>query len=100
MPTGNTSGEYSALANEIYGSTGSTSDATAYANYRSALRLPLSGYFGYGSAFYQGSDGVWWSSTRSSNGSVHYLSANKSNIYPVNGNFRYGGYSVRCVLGS
>ena len=32
MPTGSTSGEYSALANAIYGSTGYTYDATAYAN--------------------------------------------------------------------
>ena len=100
MPTGNTSGEYSALASEIYGSTGSTSDATAYANYRSALRLPLSGYFYSGSANYQGSYGYWWSSTRNYNRNMYFLYANTSNIYPASNSNRGNGNSVRCVLGS
>ena len=98
MPTGNTSGEYSALANAIYGSTGSTSDATAYANYRSALRLPLSGYFYDGSAGYQGSYGYWWSSTRRSNYGMYRLFANTSSINPALSNDRYNGISVRCVM--
>ena len=100
MPTGNTSGEYSAQANAIYGSTGSTSDATAYANYRSALRLPLSGYFYNGSANYQGSYGRWWSSTRDDNSYMYYLYANTSGIGPAYTSNRTNGYSVRCVLGS
>ena len=100
LPTGNTSGEYSALANAIYGSTGSTSDATAYANYRSALRLPLSGYFYNGSAGYQGSNGYWWSSTRYDNRSMYYLGVDTGGIYPAGLNNRYRGYSVRCVLRS
>ena len=100
MPTGNTSGEYSALANAIYGSTGSTSDATAYANYRSALRLPLSGYFYNGSANYQGSYGGWWSSTRNDFSSMYGLYAYTSFIYPAYFDNRGSGNSVRCVLGS
>ena len=100
MPTGNTSGEYSALANEIYGSTGSTSDATAYANYRSALRLPLSGYFDNGSANSQGSFGYWWSSTRNGNNGMYRLYANTSGIGPAGNRGRDYGGSVRCVLGS
>ena len=99
LPTGNTSGEYPALANAIYGSTGSTSDATAYANYRSALRLPLSGYFNNGSASSQGSYGRWWSSTRYGSSSMYRLYANTSNISPANGDDRYYGSSVRCVQG-
>ena len=100
MPTGNTSGEYSALANAIYGSTGSTSDATAIANYRSALRLPLSGYFGIGSASSRGSFGHWWSSTRYNKYHMYRLYANTSNISPASSNDRPGFVSVRCVLGS
>ena len=100
MPTGNTSGEYSALANAIYGSTGSTSDSTAYANYRSALRLPLSGYFVGGSAGDQGSGGGWWSSTRNDSYGMYRLRANTSSIYPADSLNRRSGYSVRCVLGS
>ena len=100
MPTGSTSGEYSALANAIYGSTSSTSDATAYANYRSALHLPLSGYFRNGSPYNQGSNGYWWSSTRNRNYYMYYLLANTSAIYPAYVDYRYYGYSLRCMAGS
>ena len=100
MPTGNTSGEYSALANAIYGSTSSTSDSAAYANYRSALRLSLSGYFLNGSASNQGSYGRWWSSTCYGNKYMYYLNVDTSNIHQVVVDNRYVGYSVRCVLGS
>lgn len=100
MPTGNTSGEYSALANAIYGSTSSTSDATAYANYRAALHLPLSGYFYSGSAYDQGSNGRWWSSTRDVNYLMYTLNASTSTINPAYSSNRRNGYSLRCVAGS
>lgn len=100
MPTGNTTGEYSALANAIYGSTGNTSDAIAYANYRAALRLPLSGYIDNGSASNQGSDGYFWSSTRINNYSMYFLYVSTSSIYPANYSNRSFGRSVRCTLGS
>jgi len=100
MPTGNTSGEYSALANAIYGSTSSTSDATAYANYRAALHLPLSGYFYNGSPSNQGRYGYWWSSTRSYNNNMYYLNASTSTIYPALNYGRRYGVSLRCMAGS
>ena len=92
MPTGDTTGEYQALYNNASYNT--------YANYRSALRLPLSGHLPNGSADHQGSDGFWWSSTRDNNLYMYYLGANTSRIYPVNEDDRTRGYSVRCVLGS
>ena len=91
MPTGDTSGEYQALYNNASYNT--------YANYRSALRLPLSGVFGYGSAGRQGGYGVFWSSTRRSNG-MFDLYLFTSDVYPSGDDYRYHGYSVRCVLGS
>ena len=101
MPTGNTSGEYSALANAIYGSTSSTSDATAYANYRSALRLPLSGYFYNGSAYSQGSSGGgFWSSTRGSSSNMYSPTLNTSSVYPSDSSNRFFGLSIRCLLSS
>jgi len=100
MPTGSTSGEFSALANTIYGSTGSTSDATAYANYRSALHLPLSGYFYNGSPFNQGSIGYWWSSTRNDTYNMYSLSVNTSAISPASYDNRRSGRSLRCMAGS
>jgi len=105
LPTSNTTGEYSALANAIYGSTGSIADATAYANYRSALRLPLSGNFVSGSMGNQNSGGGFWSSTRyesyERNRNMYYLAIGKPNgVYPSDYDYRYYGRSVRCVLGS
>ena len=99
MPTGNT-GEYSALANAIYGSTSLTTDATASANYRSALHLPLSGYFYNGSPYGQGSSGRWWFSTRNNNYNMYDLYADDSSIYPASYATRNYGYSLRCVAGS
>ena len=92
MPTGNTSGEYQALYNNASYNT--------YTNYRSALRLPLSGYFNLGSANYQGSYGRWWSSTHNNNYYMYSLYANTRNISPADNYTRTGGNSVRCVLGS
>ena len=100
MPTGSTSGEFSALANAIYGSTSSTSDATAYANYRSALHLPLSGYFRNGSPNVQGSSGSWWSSTRNNNYFMYILDVYTSTIHPASSYNRYYGISLRCMAGS
>ena len=73
-----------------------------YYNYRSALHLPLSGYFYDGSAYDRGSNGRWWSSTRRDNDHMYYLYADtgSSGIRPANYRYRYFGYSVRCILGS
>ena len=99
LPTGNTTGEYAALANAIYGSTGSTSDTTAIANYRNALSLPLSGTFPNGSAYYQGDYGFFWSSTRGGSNYMYSLYADADGVYPVDdGGGRDGGNSVRCLV--
>ena len=92
MPTGDDTGEYQALYNN--------SRYNTYASYRSALHLPLPGYFYSGSAKYQGSNGDWWSSTRSGNDGMYRLSVGTSGIYPVSSYTRDLGVSVRCVLGS
>ena len=99
MPTGNTSGEYAALAKVIYGSTGNTSDATATANYRSALSLPLSGSFYDGSAGFRGTSGDFWSSTRYNDRSMYLLGIVSNNLYPSSYNYRFFNYSIRCLAG-
>ena len=71
-----------------------------YANYRSALRLPLSGNFLGGSAREQGSYCRFWSSTRRDDNRMYYLYLTPSLVYPVMNDPRNYGYSVRCVLGS
>ncbi len=89
MPTGGSSGEYQAL----YAAYNSD-----YTNFQTALRTPLSGYFGVGSADYQGSYGGFWSSTRYDGYYMHSLYANASNVYPQDYYWRNLGISVRCVL--
>jgi len=92
LPTSSSTGEYQALYNNARYNT--------YANYRSALRLPISGLFVYGSASDQGSGGNFWASTRGYNSSMHSLRLSTSDVTPSGGGYRYYGYSVRCVLGS
>ena len=98
MPTSNT-GEYGALANAIYGSTGETSNATKVANYRNALSLPFSGHFYNGLAHDQGKYGYFWSSTRYSNDGMYYSTVRTSYVNPSAGINHYFGYSVRCLAG-
>jgi hypothetical protein len=73
---------------------GTANAATALA---SALKLPLPGYrnYGDGSIDYQGSQGIYWSSSVSSIDSrVFFL---VSAIVSFNSNKRAGGHSVRCI---
>ncbi len=98
LPAGNNSSEgFSALAQAIYGSTGSTSDPTAYANYRAALRLPLSGYFSAGTPGDQGSSGWWWSTAASDSMSRFQLYVDTSGIKPDYEHRRWRGSSIRCI---
>ncbi|MBR3172745.1 hypothetical protein IKF21_02430, partial [Candidatus Saccharibacteria bacterium] len=91
MPTSSSSGEYQALYAAY------SSDAT---NFRNALSTPLSGYFGSGSAGYQGTYGYFWSSTYSAGNYMYLLLVNSSYVRPSSGGSRYSGYSLRCILSS
>ena len=88
LPTGNTSGEYASLYGQY----------NNYTTFRTAFKLPLSGYFDDGAADYQGSDGIFWSSTYYGSDSMYLLYADTSAIYLSNSNDRDGGLAVRCVL--
>ncbi len=104
LPTGSTNGEFSALANAVYGSFGNTHDATAVANYRNVLSLPLSGFFYNGSPYYQGGSGNFWSSKRANNYRMYHAYVTASEINPAydsyTSNGRDYGSSVRCVMSS
>ena len=96
MPTGGANtvttdgkGEYQALY------TAYSSNAT---DFRNALSTPLSGYFYSGSAYDQGSLGLFWSSTRSSGGDMCSLYVDSFNLIPQNDDYRDLGDSVRCLL--
>ncbi len=91
MPTSNSSGEYQALYAAY------SSDATSFKN---ALSTPFSGGFDDGSAFSQGSNSVFWSSTYYNGNYMYLLAVRSSNVYPAGSDFRDAGYSLRCLLGS
>lgn len=91
MPTGGSSGEY----NTLY-ATGYSSDAT---NFKIALSLPLSGFFGSGSPTRQGSSGIFWTSTyHGALSFMYYLGVTSSSVSNTDGSFRYRGNSLRCLL--
>ena len=96
MPTGggvNTTkgyGEYQALY---------TAMSSNQSNYKSALSLPLSGFYYSSSAHVQGSYGYFWSSSFLGGTRSFSLNANSSGVLPTNLNDRYNGFSVRCVFG-
>ena len=89
MPTGGESGEYQALY---------TAYSRNYTNFVNALHTPLSGFFFYGYASYQGEYGRFSSSTRNSNDSVYISIVGTSNVSSQDYDRRSLGYSVRCVL--
>ena len=89
MPTGGSSGEYQSLYAAY------SSNAT---NFKNALRTPFSGYFLYGRAYDQGSNGYFWSSTYGSSVTMYTLHVNSSRVFPQDYGSRYYGHSVRCIL--
>ena len=87
LPTGGASGEFQVLRNKYQNN----------ADYVNALRTPLSGDFYDSSAGYQGSYGSFWSSTYGSATSMYSLGVDATGVNPQNYDYRYGGFSVRCV---
>ena len=46
---------------------------------------------------YAGVDGSYWSSVGRSSSYAYYLGFGSGGVYPSNSNYRYYGFSVRCV---
>ena len=61
------------------------------------LWLARSGIVYYGSLYYTGGDGNYWSSTVYGSNNAYRLSFNSGNVYPASDNSRNYGYSVRCI---
>ena len=91
MPTGGDSGEYQALY---------TAYSTNVINFLNALSTPLSGYIYSGSAYGQGTDGYFWSSTYIYTTIMYEFRVNPGQVGPSHIFNRYSGYSVRCLLSS
>lgn len=98
---GNTSGGFYNLNYKINNNSNVT-DATASRNLRAyPNNFVYSGYFGNSSAGLRGSYGLYWSSTANNSNNAYSLYFNSGRVRPgTSYNNMYGGYSVRCVLGS
>lgn len=76
-------------------------DATAGRNLRAyPNNFVYSGRFFDSSAYIRGSRGYYWSSTAYNSNLAYYLYFDSSVVDPGTGAYKYGGSSVRCVLGS
>ena len=93
MPTGGNNGEYHALAQK-YGSDASNTNSLQY-----NLSTPLSGSYYGSSASSQGSYGNWWSSTYSYSNFMCSLDVYPTDVDPSYHYARYGGQSMRCLMG-
>lgn len=76
-------------------------DATAGRNLRAyPNNFVYSGRFLDSSAYIRGGRGYYWSSTAYNSYLAYYLYFDSSVVDPGTGAYKYGGSSVRCVLGS
>ncbi len=99
LPTGGASGDFQYLCSAYKGSACENPDSSTGAlSMRNALSTPLSGHFNRGLAYYQGDGAYFWSSTYGSGTYMYNLHVTSGTVNPQNTNYRYYGFSVRCVL--
>ena len=96
-------GDYQTLCNILNGpncTNGMSMTATNQNSLQYKLGLPLSGYLYSDTQNSYGSLGRWWSSTYYNGYAMYYLTVNSGNVWPMNANNRYYGFTMRCVVGS
>ena len=94
------SGEYYALGTALGLTFDENEEGFTGTTYQIALSTPLSGRYYNSSAGAQGSWGFWWSSTYYNGNGMYSLDANASYVYPTSSLDRYGGNTMRCLVGS
>ena len=62
------------------------------------LYLARSGYIDGGSLNNAGGYGIYWSSTALNSERARFLGFDPSGVNPESNNYRYRGFSIRCVL--
>ena len=88
MPSGGPGGEYQAIWN-IY--------ENNITNFRTVLRLPLSGYFASGRVYDQGDSADWWSNVYYKYDRMYAVNATSTRFNPLFDYDRRFGFSMRCV---
>ena len=101
--SGDTSKEYGVLS-QHYGGNGQNQSGAGTGDimsnrFRSFPNSFLhSGYYDNQSANTRGLGGSYWSSSVYGGGSSYNLGSNSTGLYPSNGNTKYIGFSVRCLM--
>ena len=94
-------GTSSTTGNDFYGLTNAYSISSNTAGSTAITQAPLYfspvGYVVFGSLFYAGSSGNYWSYTATTNTNAYYLNFISGNVYPSSNTTRDNGRSVRCL---
>ena len=93
MPTGGASGEYQALATAIPGTTAGDADSL-----QAQLSTPVSGAYRSGTAYRQGTYGLFWSSTIYTATNMYRMHVSGTAVSSQSSDNRTYGLSVRCIL--
>ena len=94
--------EFSKLLYE-YGVTNNNTNGTGYASggFSRIINTPLwfvrSGYVNGGTLYNLSGNGYYWSSAVNDSFEAYYMGFHSGNVIPAYNNYRFRGYSVRCV---
>jgi uncharacterized protein (TIGR02145 family) len=94
LPTGGSSGEFQALYNLTNYNSFDKMQAPIT---NGGAAFALTGYYNGTKTSYQGSQGYYWSSTRTNDTNMFSLRLHSSNLSPTYYNVRSYGYAVRCI---
>ena len=96
LPTTGESGDYRDLYLAYYYS----SPADPVAAFLNGLSTPLTGDFANGSAYSQGTLGLFWASSHYDTNRMRSMGVKSNDVYSIDEDDRKYGYSIRCVLDS
>ncbi|MDO5480605.1 MAG: hypothetical protein Q4F58_02990, partial [Candidatus Saccharibacteria bacterium] len=83
--------------NPATGITTAPNSATDLLSLQTMLSTPVSGLYRSGTAFWQGSYGLFWSSTFNSTSFMYGMYVSGTAVLPQSTSARYFGLSVRCI---
>ena len=90
-------GSYYYLNQQINKITTTPNGATDLLSLQTMLSTPVSGNYRSGTAYWQGTYGLFWSSTFYSTSNMYCMRVSGTAVGPQNSSSRYDGYSVRCI---
>ena len=95
---GGASGDFQNLYTKIGTITSSAATSTNPLSLQAMLSTPVSGYYLSGTVYRQGTYGLFWSSTYYSADGMYSMRVSGTGVTPQNSNYRFYGFSVRCIV--